>query len=379
MIGAVASALLLSISGDLITSFICYELLTILTFPLIIATGSQKEIIAARKYILTLITCSLGLFLPAITIIYYFTGGIGYATGGTLETSSISPVLAIITFLMFMYGIAKTAIMPIHFWLPSAMAAPIPVSGLLHAVAVVKSGLLILVKIIVYIYGINYLNTLSNFFSSINLFTALCAVSVLFSAIIALYQSNIKKLLAYSTINHLSICVLSALMFSATGIKAAIIHMIGHAISKLSLFFASGILEAKYKITEIDDLKGFVNRSKTVAFIFTLATISMIGIPPLAGFIGKAYIFYAAIIEKIDYITLVILTISILLSVKYFTPLIYNIYFDKQNITSQTNKNLFEITIMKWATLLGCIGITFYVLLLLTLVKFLDKIQFVSS
>ena len=378
MISAISSTFMLAISGDLITAFIFYELLTLLTFPLIIATGVQKEIIAARKYLFILIMCSLVLFLPAIAMVYYFTGGVEFAIGGVLKSSNIAVTLAIIVFLMFIYGAAKTAIMPVHFWLPSAMAAPIPVSAMLHAVVVVKSGLLVLLKIIVYIYGVDYLTDIIKSFWHSNFIVILCGVSVVLSAVIALYQGNIKKLLAYSTINHMSICLLSILMFSAVGIKAAIVHMIGHAVSKLSLFFVTGILESKYKIAKISDLKGLVKRSKSLAFIFTLATVSMIGLPPLAGFAGKAYIFYAIVAGKVDYFAATALSISILLSASYFIRLVHNIYFvvnQRSSLGTSRHHGYFE-TAMKCATILGCIYILFYVFSFPFLMKFLDKIQF---
>jgi len=371
---------MLAIAGDLITSFIFYELLTLLTFPLIIGTGAPKEINAARKYIFTLMGLSLTLFLPAIAIIYYSTGAVGFVAGGILQASNIAAMLAVVTFIMFVYGVAKTAIMPVHFWLPSAMVAPVPVSALLHAVAVVKSGLLIILKICVYIYGIDYLAEIFKSFWNSNLVIILCGASVFLSAVIALYQDNIKKLLAYSTINHLSICLLSVFMFSVAGIKAAIFHMIGHAVSKLSLFFTTGILESKYGGTNINDLKGLVQKSKGLAFLFTVATLSMIGVPLLAGFVGKAYIFYAAVEDKINYLVVIVLSVSILISASYFLRIIYNVYCTVNEIKSvKVNKeyNYSELA-MKVATILGCVCVLCYFFSFPFLMEFLDKIQFKS-
>ena len=378
MIGAVSSTLMLAIAGDLITTFIFYELLTLLTFPLILGIGVQKEINAARKYIVILMGLSLILFLPAIAIVYYFAGDVSFTAGGVLKSSNIATPLAVVAFLMFIYGVAKTAIMPVHFWLPSAMVAPIPVSALLHAVAVVKSGLLVLLKICVYIYGIDYLSEMVRSFWNSNFIIILCGASVIFSAIIASYQTNIKKLLAYSTINHLSICLLSVFMFSIAGIKAAIFHMIGHAVSKLSLFFATGILESKYGGTNIINLIGLVKKSKGLALLFTVAILSMIGIPPLAGFVGKAYIFYASINDKVDYIVVATLTISILISASYFIRLIYNMYFvvNKSVSLKVSKEDKYSEGAMKIATILSCCCILCYVFSFPFLMKFLDKIQF---
>jgi multicomponent Na+:H+ antiporter subunit D len=370
MIGAVSSAIMLGIAGDLITSFIFYELLTLLTFPLIIATGAPKEVQAARKYLVTLIGLSLVLFLPAIAIICSSAGDIDFMPGGILNSNNTTITLAIVVFVMLVYGIAKTAIMPAQFWLPEAMVAPVPVSALLHAVAVVKSGLLVLLKLCVYVYGIEYLDEL---FRS-NLIIILCGTSVLLSAIIASYQDNIKKLLAYSTINHMSLCLLSCFMFSVAGIKAAILHMIGHAVSKLSLFFTTGILESKYGGTKTSDLDGLATKSKSLAFLFAVAIFSMIGIPPLAGFVGKAYMVYAA---SNNYLVLAIISLSILLSANYFIRLFYRLYFmEPHNSPLKPKQYNYSESFMRLATLLGCLGILCYAVFFPFLMKFLNKIPF---
>jgi multicomponent Na+:H+ antiporter subunit D len=376
MIGAVSSAFMLAISGDLITSFFFYELLTLLTFPLIIGTGALKEIKAARKYLLTLMGLSLVLLLPAIAIVYSESGNVAFIPGGILRYSNVTSSISIIVFIMFMYGIAKTAIMPVHSWLVSAMAAPVPVSALLHAVAVVKSGLLIMLKICIYIYGIDYLAEIFKPICGSNLVVILCSASVIFSSIFALSQSNIKKLLAYSTINHMSICLLSCFMFSVKGIKAAVLHMLGHGVSKLSLFFAAGIVESKYGGADIANLNGLAKKSESLALLFTIAILSMIGLPPLAGFVGKFYIFYAASSNEIDYLAIISISISILISASYFMRLIYDMYFIENKIPGhKANK---QDVVMKFATMLGCASVLFYALSFPFLMEFMDKIQFES-
>jgi len=173
---------------------------------------------------------------------------------------------------------------------------------------------------------------------------------------------------------------LSVFMFSVAGIKAAIFHMIGHAVSKLSLFFTTGILESKYGGTNINDLKGLVQKSKGLAFLFTVATLSMIGVPLLAGFVGKAYIFYAAVEDKINYLVVIVLSVSILISASYFLRIIYNVYCTVNEIKSvKVNKeyNYSELA-MKVATILGCVCVLCYFFSFPFLMEFLDKIQFKS-
>jgi multicomponent Na+:H+ antiporter subunit D len=366
----------IAFSGNLITTFIFYELLTILTYPLVANVGTDHEKRSAKKYISILLLASMTLLLPAILILMQNIGQVDFATGGII--SKVPNTTVILLFILFLYGVAKTAIVPLHSWLPAAMAAPIPVSALLHAVAVVKSGIFIMLKVIVYIFGVFNLQKFMTEMFNTNIITILCAASLIISSVIALHQKTIKKLLAYSTINQLSICLLSASMFHPLAIKASILHMVSHAIAKISLFFAAGQVYCSSRITKIDDFAGLGKQMKFTMVVFTIAALSIIGIPIFAGFISKAYVLFAALYNKVNYVVIVVLAFSIIITAHYFIKLICIIYYTKLN--SSAEKILAhqkeEISSMSVAMFITCVGIVAYIFIYDHMINLIDKIQY---
>lgn len=379
ILASIFSAIMLAIAGDLITAFLFYELLTLFTFPLIITSGTDQELKAANKYILSLVFFSLTLLLPAIVLILHYCGSAIFTAGG-IVSSNLSTIMILVTFLMFLYGSAKIALIPVHFWLPSAMVAPIPVSALLHAVAVVKAGLFIFLKVCIYIYGIDCLYKMNEHFSQLigfNFFALLIGLSVVIASFVAFRQAQLKKLLAYSTINNMSLCLLPLSMFSIDGIKASVLQMISHAVGKITLFFAVGYWERELSIKSIQDLSAAVfHKSKFVAWIFVIAAFSIIGFPPLAGFASKAYTIYVLLIDRYNYIALAAILLSTLFGAHYFGQIIYRIFFVKTPISSD---NSMCVSAMKIALFLVCVLVLFYAMLFPTVISFLDKIQFYAE
>ncbi len=176
--------------------------------------------------------------------------------------------------------------MPFHAWLPRAMVAPTPVSAFLHAVAVVKSGIFIVVKIVLHLFGINLLNEL-------RLGTALtyCAsFTIIVSSVIALRQDNLKARLAYSTVSQLSYVIFGVALLTPSGITGSIMHIVIHAFGKITLFFCAGSIYAVTHKTKISELDGIGKKMPFTMAAFSLAALSLIGIPPLGGFISKWYL-----------------------------------------------------------------------------------------
>lgn len=318
----------IAFAADLITTFIFYELLTLSTYPLVANVGTDHEKKSSNKYVSILMFTSLVILLPAILIIMNSFGKCSYSIGGIIHHIA-SKELVTMLFIMCLYGVSKSAIIPVHFWLPEAMVAPIPVSAVLHAVAVVKSGIFIILKLIVYIFGITKLQSSILEIFHTNIITILCAASLLISSVFALYQKQIKKLLAYSTINQLSICLIAASMFHPIAIKASVLHMVSHALGKITMFFSAGYVYSKYKITAIQDFAGLGQKEKLVMAILTLASLSIIGVPIFAGFISKSYILFASIVDSINYCVIAILIISILATSHYFIKLVNIIYYQE--------------------------------------------------
>ena len=317
---SVLFTILIGLSKNLLQTFILYEILTISTYPLVANNFTPIEKQSSGFYIKFLMTSSMFLFLPALLFLQSKYGNLEYH-----ELHKISANHCLILSLMFIFGISKAAIVPMHFWLPKAMVAPIPVSALLHAVAVVKSGIFILIKIFLYVFGLEIMQTLPKFLG-VNIVTIVIAISLLTSSIIAVYQNSLKKLLAYSTINQLSICLLSLSLFNKTGVVAAVLHMLSHAMAKITLFFGAGYIHSNTGISDIDKMSGIAKRMPFTCLFFMICALSIIGIPLLAGFISKSYIMVAAFEGDTKYFAILILAVSILFTANYFVRLVYRFY-----------------------------------------------------
>lgn len=366
----------IALASNLLILFVFYELLTIFTYPLVAHLGGDKEQKSAKIYLYTLLSASLLFFLPVVLYVMSVIGHTTFAIGGI--AGFLPSKVVTILFILLLYGVAKSAIVPMHFWLPEAMVASFPVSAVLHAVAVVKSGIFIMIKISVYIFGVKYLRDNIREFFHTNIITVLCASSLLISSVIALYQTRIKSLLAYSTINQLSICLLSLSMFHPIAIKASVLHMVSHALGKITLFFASGYVYCNSKISDLEDFKGLGKKMKIIMHIFTISALSIIGIPVFAGFISKAYIYYAVLYNQINYLILTSLTVSALMTAHYFIRIIYNIYEEPISISANKEKEYEHklFSSMTWAIFMTFSGVVFYVLIYEYIIKLMDLIKY---
>lgn len=227
---------------------------------------------------------------------------------------------------MFLYGVAKSAVMPVHSWLPSAMVAPAPVSALLHAVAVVKAGVFTITKIIAFIFGWEMLASSPG----ANLPLYIAGFTVIAASVHALQQDNIKSMLAYSTIAQLSYVVMAASLFLPIGGLAAALHIAAHAVAKITLFFVAGAIYLKSGYTLISQLNGIGRNMPLTLLAFTIAAASMIGLPPTAGFFSKWFLLQAAFTTE-SYFTVGVITISTALNAAYFLPILYRAFFKAPN------------------------------------------------
>jgi len=323
---ALAAAVGVAFSANLLTLFIFYEVLTISTYPLVAHKGDQATVRSARVYMGILLGTSIGLFLPAMIWTYSIAGTLDFTPGGILEGKIAEPLVGLLL-LMFVFGIGKAAVMPIHRWLPAAMVAPTPVSALLHAVAVVKAGVFTVTKVFVYIFGIDFLfNQPSH-----RLIIWLACFTIVVSSFIALRQTNLKRLLAYSTIGQLSYVVLAASVLKPLSEVGASMHMMAHAFGKITLFFAAGAIYVASKKTEIIDMRGIGRRMPWTMAAFAIGALSMIGVPPTGGFISKWYILGGAIQDD-NYLALATLVASTLLNAAYFLPFIFAAFLYEEDV-----------------------------------------------
>jgi multicomponent Na+:H+ antiporter subunit D len=323
---SLAATMGIAFSANLFTLFLFYEILTLSTYPLVSHKGDAKTVRSARVYLGILISASIGLFLPAIIWTYSVAGTGDFTVGGILQGKLEGPLVGLLLGL-FVFGAAKAAVMPVHRWLPAAMVAPTPVSALLHAVAVVKAGVFTITKVIVYIFGIDFLFAEP---SSSWLFY-MAAFTIIAASVVALRQQNLKRLLAYSTIAQLSYVVMAAAILKPLAEIGASIHMVAHAFGKITLFFAAGAIYTASKKTELYQLRGIGRRMPFTMAAFTIGALSMIGVPPTAGFVSKWYILAGAF-QADNYLALATIILSTALNAAYFLPIIYLAWFEKENV-----------------------------------------------
>jgi len=328
---ALSSTMGIAMAGNLLTLFLCYEVLTLSTYPLVTHKGDEAARKAGRVYLGILLSTSIGFFLLAILWTWHLTGTLDFKAGGILSDKIAGPELIILLFL-YIYGIGKAALMPIHRWLPAAMVAPTPVSALLHAVAVVKAGVFTVVKVVVYVFGLDLLKTTSG----ADWVLWLAGLTILVASIIALQQDNLKRRLAYSTISQLSYVILAVFILAPLSTVAAALHIAAHAFGKITLFFAAGSIYTAAHKTNISQLNGIGYRMPWTMMAFSIGAISMIGLPPTAGFLSKWYMLMGAFQEQ-QVIAILVIIASTLLNAAYFIPIIYAAWFKQPEQDSDNN------------------------------------------
>lgn len=325
---AIAATMGVAFSANLFTLFICYEVLSIATYPLVTHKGDKKAMLGGRTYLGTLMACSLGLFLPAIVIVWHVTGTVDFARGGIMQ-GHFSAVETGLLLAMFVFGIAKAAMMPMHRWLPAAMVAPTPVSALLHAVAVVKAGVFSIAMVIVYIFGFESLGELSASDWRVSAWLPYAACfTIVVSSLIALRQDNLKRRLAYSTIGQLSYVILGAALLAPLSLVGAVLHIAAHAFGKITLFFAAGSIYTASHKTNVSELDGIGRVMPWTMGAFALGALCMIGIPPTIGFVSKWYLLLGAA-DAGHYAAIAAIVLSTMLNAAYLLPIVHAAFFKK--------------------------------------------------
>lgn len=311
---ALGSAAGIALADNLLTMFLFYEILSVSTYPLVAHTGTAKARSGARTYLGLLLLTSICFWLPAMIWVYAATGTLDFAAGGILEGQA-SPLAAGLMLILFMFGTGKAALMPFHRWLPAAMVAPTPVSALLHAVAVVKAGVFVVLKLAIYTFGLDFLAEMA--LSDIVLYTA--AFTMLTASLIAMNQDNLKARLAYSTVSQLSYIVVGAMLANAIAATGAGMHMLMHGYGKITLFFCAGAIYLASKKTLVSELDGLGRRMPVTMTAFFLGALCVIGIPPLGGLWSKWNLVSGAF-EGGYGVILIAFLISTLLNIAYLLP-----------------------------------------------------------
>ncbi len=333
---AIFGAVGIAMSKNLITMYFFYEALTIATYPLVAHDGlpewghkaeesdkAREARFAGRKYLAYLLT-SGWCFFVAIVLTFYLTGTTDFENGGILTVASASRVTLMLLFALFMLGSMKAAWMPFHSWLPTAMAAPTPVSALLHAVAVVKAGVFVVVRIVCYIYGVDLMSALGLGI----ILACLASFTMIVANLFAIGEDNLKRMLAYSTINQLSFIILGVALLSPMGITGAMIHIPFHGFMKITLFLCAGAIMVVTGKRNISEMAGIGRIMPVTMMAFTIAAFGMCGIPPISGFITKWYICLGSMQAGVVAF-LFVAVISSLQDVVYYFRVIRTAFFGK--------------------------------------------------
>jgi len=319
----VASTMGVATAGNLFTFFIFYELLTLATWPLVAHRGNAASLAGARSYLVYTLSGS-SLFLVGLVWLYGIAGSQDFILGGSLAAAaSEHPTQLRWAFVLIAVGMGvKAALVPMHGWLPKAMVAPAPVSALLHAVAVVKAGAFGLVRLVEDVYGFDLA-------SSLRLTDALAVaagVTVVYGSVRALFQTDIKRRLAWSTVSQVSYIALGVSIGGPLALTGGLVHLVHQGLMKITLFFCAGIFAERLGIHRIDELDGVGRRLPWAGAAFSVGALGMIGLPPLAGFISKWYLGLGALAAGQPWV-LGVLVVSTLLNAAYFLPMLYRIWF----------------------------------------------------
>ena len=322
LFGAVGCAF----ADNMLTLYLFYEIVSVCTYPLVAHHQDDESYAGAQKYLAYLTATAKGLILPAMVMIYVLSGTLDFATNITTGILPADASRWIVTVLYgcCILGFAKNGIMPFHNWLPSAMVAPTPVSALLHAVAVVKVGVFSTVRVMLYVFGVHTMDAYN-----LGIPTAyFVSFTILVASIIALSKDNLKARLAYSTVSQLSYIILGVALLKDAGIEGGIIHIANHAFSKITLFFCAGAIYVATHKKNISEMSGLGRAMPFTFGAFALASLSMIGAPPVAGFVSKWYLLNGAL-EASSIGIIIILLASTLLNTAYFAPVVYQAFFGK--------------------------------------------------
>jgi multicomponent Na+:H+ antiporter subunit D len=320
---ALFGAIGVAMAGNVFTLYMFYEILTIATFPLVVHKETTEALRAGRKYLVYLLT-GAAFVLLSMGVTYYLTGSLDFIAGGFIAGNGSQDLLRFL-FVAFIIGFgSKAAIMPLHEWLPSAMVAPTPVSALLHAVAVVKAGVFCCLRVILYIFGPELLMDLGLWI----LLAFFVSITIIVANLIALTQDNLKKRLAFSTINNLSLIILGAALLSPDGIRGAMLHISFHGFMKITLFMCAGAIYVASRKENISEMGGIGRQMPFTMAAFAIGAAGLTGIPPICGFISKWYLCLGTL-EAGQIIFLFVIIASALLDAAYFFPVIYNAFFKK--------------------------------------------------
>lgn len=318
----------LDFSGNLVTMYLFYELMTLSSFPLVLHSGSKESIMGALKYLFYSI-CGAYMGLFGIFTLYHYMGDLTFVAGGSLSVevfAANSGRILLAVFVMLLGFSAKAGMFPLHAWLPSAHpVAPTPASAALSGI-IVKSGVLAIIRVAYYLVGARLL---SGTWVS-NAFLVLALITVFMGSLLAFREPVLKKRLAYSTVSQVSYILFGLFLFTPLAMVGALMQVVYHAIVKCGLFLVAGIFLYEHHITRVEDLKGIGKKMPITLWAFTFLSLSLVGIPPTGGFVSKWYLAEGALSSGTGIFEIVgpiVLLVSALLTAGYLFPITMNGFF----------------------------------------------------
>ena len=356
---SIGATLAIAFSANMFTLFVFYEILTLATYPLVAHKGTPEAKHGARVYLGILMGTSIAFLMTGVIWTYYLAGTLDFIKGGILA-GKIENTLLVILLALYAFGIGKAALMPFHRWLPSAMVAPTPVSALLHAVAVVKAGVFTMLKVGVYIFGIDLLATTG----ASQWLIWVAGFTIIVASLVAITKDNLKERVAYSTISQLSYVTLGMALATSMGMIGGGMHIAMHALGKITLFMCAGAIYVATHKTNISQMKGLGRVMPFTYGAFLVGALSVIGLPPLGGSWSKWYLIVAA--ADTGYLIMIgVLMASSLLNVVYLLkPVAEGFYLTAEGKNKHSENNFSEAPVFcvlpPVLTAIGCIVLFFY-------------------
>ncbi len=314
----------MAFSDNLLTLYLFYEIVSICTYPLVAHHQDEESYEGARKYIIYLTSTAKLFLLPALALIYMLTGTLDFPHNISqgIFSADAPNWMVVMLYVFCLFGFAKNGVMPLHHWLPGAMVAPTPVSALLHAVAVVKVGVFSTTRVMLYIFGVDTMQRLN-----LGIPTAyFVGCTIILASVIALSKDNLKARLAYSTVSQLSYIIMGVALLTPHAIAGGLIHIVNHAFAKITLFFCAGAIYIAAHKKDISEMSGLGRAMPFTFGAFAVAALSMIGAPPVAGFVSKWYLLVGSMEAHQTGILLILIT-STVLNAGYFAPVVYRGFF----------------------------------------------------
>jgi multicomponent Na+:H+ antiporter subunit D len=322
----VSATIGIALAGNLFTFVIFYEMLTLTTYPLVVHRGTAAALHAGRVY-LRYTLCGGAVLLLAVVWLHTLVGPIEFDEGVSMARfGEQQRATLIVIFALLIAGLGvKTALVPLHGWLPVAMVAPAPVSALLHAVAVVKAGAFGIVRVVYDVYGIQFSEQLG----VTTPLAVLAGITIVYGSLRALFQDDLKRRLAFSTVSQVSYIVLGVAVVGPSSTTGGVVHLVHQGLMKITLFFCAGNVAETLGLHRISEMAGVGRRMPWTMAAFTVGAFGMMGVPPLAGFVSKWYLGLGAL-EASQLWVIAVLAASTLLNAAYFLPILYVTWFKQR-------------------------------------------------